>query len=233
MPLATGSSGDGYFYPVAQKPNSSFPSLDLRSLGSAPATTGLGRLYVLEGTDDLYYKDPSGNVIPVAAATGSATFDTIDALKFINGRSHLVLSSSVGSRMVVSGGLYIVDGQNANDVSITQATNGTMNLGASAGININNGAAFASSVSFANLVTFSAVNTAFHIRATAGHLILSSTIGSVIKMSGAIGAHKATTATLPAGSDVMTGTILWDDTRKTMKIYGPLGWTPILTGAAG
>ena len=72
------------------------------------------------------------------------------------------------------------------------------------------------------------------ISTTSGHLILSSTAGSMVYVSGALGPQRVTTATLPpATTDVFTGSIVWDDTRKTMKIYGPLGWTPILTGAAG
>lgn len=65
------------------------------------------------------------------------------------------------------------------------------------------------------------------------HLILSSSVGSIIRLSGALTIHQETTTNLPANSTPMTGTILWDSTRKTMKVYGPMGWTPILTGSAG
>lgn len=67
---------------------------------------------------------------------------------------------------------------------------------------------------------------------TLGHIILSSSAGSVIAMSGTTKLGQYVTADLPTG-DTMSGSVAWDTTRKTAKIYGPLGWTPILTGTAG
>lgn len=71
------------------------------------------------------------------------------------------------------------------------------------------------------------------ITAQESHLILSSSAGSVIRASGALGTIDLTTATLPANAVILTGSIVWDSTTKTLKVYGSEGWTPILTGAAG
>jgi hypothetical protein len=62
------------------------------------------------------------------------------------------------------------------------------------------------------------------------HLILSSSIGSVVRISSSLGLHKVTTSTLPAGSDNLSGSMVWVSDSKQAAIYGPLGWTRVLTG---
>ncbi len=104
MPLS-----GSYFYPGINAPNSSYPTLDLRGLDSIPPAAGLGRLFVLSSSQDLYYEDADGNVVVIAAATGSAVFDNIDATKVFNSRGPLVLSSSLGSIIAVSGALELSD----------------------------------------------------------------------------------------------------------------------------
>jgi hypothetical protein len=239
-------SSGSYFYPGVNKPNSSYPQLDVRGKGEAPPTAaGLGRIYVLSASGDLYYKDPDGNEIVIASVDGGAGANVFENIivsgtatvrgRVTNNAGHLILSSSAGSFVTVSGTLAITTSSSLA-ISVPSGARFKANLGASLGgflighQSTNGRVAVLNEAETAILYLDAATNT---IAGQTSHLILSSTVGSVIKMSGAIGAHRATTATLPAGAEIMTGTILWDDTRKTMKIYGPQGWTPILTGTAG
>lgn len=120
MPLS-----GGYYYPVTQKPNSSYPSVDMRAVASVGTVDGLGRLYVLSGTNDLYYRDPNGNEVPIAAATGSSEFDIIDVHGYIdNTQSHLILSSSAGSIIHISGSLEI-EGQTWSSLPSIHTPTGT------------------------------------------------------------------------------------------------------------
>lgn len=334
MPLITGSSGEGYYYPVAQKPNSSFPSVDLRGVGTAPPAAGLGRIYVMSASGDLFYKDPSGNEIFLGSelsssagyVTGSTNFFVTDLLK-VSGtltnpvghlilsstvgsvvsfsassdfsqvnrnyhirsvNSHLILSSSIGSTVAFSGNISVMSGvllgagaaadrvklaSNSTILIVTSDTSSNATILASsyrdAGPTFvltgdsfdlrqvgkihwgqdGNGAAGnsrefqlisartvlghgAQSGTLALSSSTTGVN-GMTLASLRGHLILSSSEGSTIKLSGALTYQRLTTATLPAAADILTGSIVWDDTRKTMKIYGPLGWTPILTGTAG
>ncbi len=100
-----------YYYPVAQKPNSSYPAIDVRGLGDHPSTaSGLGRLYMLSSSNDLYFKDPDGNEIVVASAgagVGSNVFDNVIVSgtatvrgSVVNNAGHLILSSSTGLIML-------------------------------------------------------------------------------------------------------------------------------------
>lgn len=73
----------------------------------------------------------------------------------------------------------------------------------------------------------------YHIRSVNDHLVLSSSAGSVVRISGALGALDLTTATLPANNVILSGSIVWDSTRKALKIYGPEGWSVIATGTTG
>jgi hypothetical protein len=54
--------------------------------------------------------------------------------------------------------------------------------------------------------------------------------GSHVRMSASLGLDKRVSTSLPAGSVELSGTILWVDNLKQFAIYGPLGWTRILTG---
>ena len=259
-----------YYYPQVQVPNSSYPSVDLRGLASSPTTAaGIGRLYVLSGTNDLYYKDADGNVIAIAAATGSAVFDTIDANLVYNSRAHLILSSSVGSRVTISGNLTI-----AAKGAIT-ATAGHLVLSSSAGSivsvsgglnvvggNLNSPLGTSVITNFAQwtangtqIMTLASANGSVGINpgtgylgfsstagqgvkhyASTGHLVLSSSTGtgnSIVAISGGLKIGRESTATLPTGADTLTGSIIWDETRKALKVYGPLGWTVVATGTVG
>ncbi|MDP3763662.1 MAG: hypothetical protein Q8Q92_03375 [bacterium] len=64
-----------------------------------------------------------------------------------------------------------------------------------------------------------------------GFLILSSTIGSSVRMSASLGLDKPTSTTMPAGTDNLSGSIVWVDDVKQFAIYGPLGWTRVTTGS--
>lgn len=125
-----------YFYPGLSAPNSSYPSVDLRGLDSIPpAAVGVGRIFVLSSSKDLYYEDSDGNVVAIAAATGSAVYDEIDANRVINSRGSLTISSSNGVT-AVSAAIEFPDSRQ------------------------------------------------YHIRASNSYLILSSSAGSVIGVSG-------------------------------------------------
>lgn len=63
-----------------------------------------------------------------------------------------------------------------------------------------------------------------------GHLIFSSSVGSVVAISGSTKLGQVTQANLPAGSDTLSGSLLWVSDLKCAAIYGPEGWTRILTG---
>lgn len=111
MPLS-----GGYYYPSVsvQSPRD---SLDMRPRATAAVIgNNTGKLYVLSGTDDLYYLDPSGNSMLVASdfsssadVTGSTNFFVLNTLSVSgsikNGVGPLILSSSAGSTIAVSSSL--------------------------------------------------------------------------------------------------------------------------------
>ena len=263
MPLS-----GGYYFPVMQSPASSYPSLDLRGLGAAPDTAaGLGRIYVMSGSGDLFYKDPSGNEIFLGSevsssagyVTGSTNFFVTNTLQVSgvinNSVGHLVLSSSAGSRVTVSGSSLMLSmagtiGTAAGALTVQGAAGMILNssivtLGAASAngvvLTTNGGHLIMSAssatggtiVAFSSSANFVNKDKPWHINAVNSHLILSSSTGSVIKISGALCPNTVATANLLAGTDSITGSILWDTTTKTLKIYGAEGWCPVLTGAAG
>jgi hypothetical protein len=161
MPIATGSSGGSYFYPVAQKPNSSYPTTDLRGLGSHPATaTGIGRLYVLSSSNDLYYKDADGNEVILGSAGGSGenVFDNVYVSSSLLVKGDTVLSGNV----VVGGQIYDL--------------NSNLILSSAVG----------SVIAASGSIDFTNTDKAYHLRAVNSNLILSSSAGSVIALSGVL-----------------------------------------------
>ena len=196
----------------------------------------------------------SSNAIHISS---SLTFGVVPELAYhvraVN--SHLILSSSAGSVISLSGSLFAsgsanaitgtlridpnLDLSNANSIYHLRAVNSHLILSSSAGSIISlSGSLFASGS--ANAVTgtlrvdpnldLSNANAVYHVRAVNSHLILSSSAGSVVKMSAALAPLRLTTATLIAGSDVLTGAIVWDNTTKTLRTYSAEGWVRILTG---
>lgn len=67
---------------------------------------------------------------------------------------------------------------------------------------------------------------------SAATLLLSSSVGSIVRISSSLGLHSRTTATLPAGTDELSGSILWMSDTKRAVIYGANGWRFIATGSA-
>jgi len=63
------------------------------------------------------------------------------------------------------------------------------------------------------------------------HMTLSSSVGSVVRVSASLGLHKATSTALPSGDVTLSGTILWVDDLRQFAIYGPLGWVRVTTGS--
>jgi autotransporter translocation and assembly factor TamB len=145
--------------------------------------------------------------------------------------SHLILSSSGGSKVTVSGGLNVTD----TSPAIQLAAAGRIKAGTLGGFLVGHQSTDGRTAILNNadtaIVYFDAATNA--VVGQTAHLILSSSAGSQVKVSGALTPLRLTTATLLAGTDPLTGSLVWDDTRKTLKIYGPLGWCPILTGTAG
>lgn len=106
MPLS-----GSYFYPTVNAPNSSYPSVDLRPSPSPGADSGLGKIYV-NNSEELIYLDPSGGSTNLSSGGGggsgsSNVFDDIYVSGSIIGPGHLVLSSSVGSVVYVSGSIQL------------------------------------------------------------------------------------------------------------------------------
>lgn len=249
--MPVGPSGS-YYYPVAQSPNSSYPTVDMRGLPTAPpAAAGLGRLFVLSGTDDLYYKDPSGNVVAVAAATGSAVYDTIDANLVYNSRGNLILSSAIGSTIWVSGGLGVAGGATffgganfPNSITLTAGgsiiynTNGHLILSSTQGTvyisgTLSNGSQGVTTAG--NILCGAAVNLNNSItpmvNGSATNLILTSSNSSRIVVSGSLKLGAVfTAATLPTGLDVVSGSIAYISDKKCFAMYTPEGWMRVLTG---
>src|SRR3990167_5705040 len=158
MPIATGSAGSSYFYPVAQVPVSSYKTVVIRGIGSPPSTAaGAGHLYILSSSNDLYYKDADGNEVVVASAGGSGenVFDNVYVSSSLLVKGDTVLSGNV----VVGGQIYDL--------------NSNLILSSAVGSFI----ASSSSLDFTN------TDKAYHIRAVNSHLVLSSSAGSVVAMS--------------------------------------------------
>ena len=364
MPIS--GSANAYFYPVAQKTNSSFPSTDLRGVNPVPSVAGLGRLYVLSSSGDLRYVDPNGNDILVSsqtseevfnslyvsssllvkgdtvlsgnvvvggqlydlnsnlilsssvgsiiAASGSLDFPNTDKNYHIRAvNSHLILSSSVGSKIFVSGALTASDGirsfgnitttstifaattnggsvfarttENANPyLAVGDGTNnfalgwnqrqvgllsnveiqwkstttgdgtGRANndtglyrfgggmlaisgvVGGSSGItsakaHLILSSSIGSVVALSSSQDFTEADKNYHATAVNSHLILSSSAGSIVKISGAFVPNQQAFATFPAGSDALSGGIVWDTTSKQLFRYGPNGWMALASGS--
>ena len=106
-----------YHYFGLNVANSSYKTVDIRENGHPPTADGVGRLYVHSASADLYFKDSAGNEIIVASAgsgVGENVFDnlivsgTADVRGVVvNETGHLILSSSVGSMVVVSGSFSV------------------------------------------------------------------------------------------------------------------------------
>lgn len=82
-------------------------------------------------------------------------------------------------------------------------------------------------------MNFSEIDKTYNIQAVNSHLILSSAVGSIVRISASLGCLDTTTAALPAAADILSGSIVWDSTRKALKVYGPEGWSVIATGTTG
>lgn len=138
--------------------------------------------------------------------------DAVSKLSHIRANnSHLIFSSSVGSVIYISGSL-----RSSGSVTITGS------------VSVNDGLS-GSTFSF----PVDAVSTFSHVRANSSHLVLSSSVGSLVRISSALGALNTTTADLPGGDiPVFSGAIMWDTTRKCLRVYSAEGWVAIATGSA-
>ena len=221
-----------YHYPGVQTPNSSYPSVDIRELTSAPSTgDGVGKLYTLSVDKDLYFKDSAGNEIAVASAgPGSSNVfgdvyvsGTLYASgSIINPEGDLILSSS-SNTILASGSLVVVPSSGISRVlAPTPATE--------FGFYIQGQSRFIIRLATIDLGLDARILSNRRLLAS-DNLILSSSGGSIIAMSGALKHEKRTAATMPVGSVSMSGAVVWVDDTKTLAVYGPLGWTRILTGS--
>lgn len=118
-----------YYYPSVSKANSSYPSVDMREVSLPEGSTGLGKLAV-DASGNLYYIDGDGDQILVAttaslqqvftgdvAITGALEFPVdapADSAHIIAESSDLILSSSGGSQVAVSGGLKVQEDVNVD-----------------------------------------------------------------------------------------------------------------------
>ena len=78
---------------------------------------------------------------------------------------------------------------------------------------------------------FTNTDKAYHVRSVNNHLVLSSSVGSIITMSGALKVHRQTLASFPTGDDNLSGSLLWDTTSKQLYLYGPAGWQSFASGS--
>ena len=145
-----------------------------------------------------------------------------NAANLIARNSHLILSSTVGSVVALSASQ---DFPTSDKPWHVRAVNSHLILSSTVGSVV----ALSSNLYF----PVDAPDQLAHITAVNSHLILSSTLGSVIRASGALGAQDLTTATLPTADVTLSGSIVWDSTRKALKVYGPEGWTVLATGTVG
>ena len=130
-----------YYYPGVHKPNSSYPTVDMRGQGTpVDSAAGTGRIYMLSSSNDLYFKDPDGNEILVAAAGLGAPSNIFESVvvsgssdlrgDITNTTGYLILSSSAGSQVYVSGNL-VVTGSGNGDVFTAGSGIQSFSVGAS------------------------------------------------------------------------------------------------------
>lgn len=270
MPSVTGSSGSPYYYPVAQVTNSSYKSLDLRGLGAAPDTAGgIGRIYVMSGSGDLFYKDPDGNEIFLGSeisssagyVTGSTNFFVTNALQVSgtinNSVGHLILSSSAGSYVRISGALRLGGGNEGVVLTSDDGAGTTLSVFRKDATNraslwvgnitsdggstvtctkVNSGAgtrlilsSSLSVIAFSSSQEFPNSDRNYHIRAVNSNLILSSSVGSVVAISGALRVFNDTTG---SQANPPIGSIMFHTTTNQLAVYNGIKWYPLASGTA-
>ena len=174
-------------------------------LGSANMLQGLraSEKYVMAGNNS--NADSSVFAERYGFSVGTTTIDC--AIEQYNTGS-LYFSSSIGQcKIDVPGGVF--------------TSTGSLILSSSGGSIV----ALSASQDFTN------TDKTYHIRSVNNHLILSSTIGSVVKVSGALSVDTVATANLLVGADTLSGAIMWDTTRKCLRVYSAEGWVAIATGS--
>lgn len=189
-----------------------------------------------------------GNATVINISSSVGTINVSSSLDFPNTdktyhiratRSHLILSSSVGSVIQVSGALKIIGGKtivqglgvngspdlysSADATSGLMFSNGTVTLVAG-GANILQAAA--AGVTQVNGTSF---NITSNLIASNACMILSSSTGSAIAISGALRVFNNTTGSLAAPP---IGSVIWNTTTNQLAVYNGAKWFPLASGAA-
>ena len=144
----------------------------------------------------------------------------------------LVLSSSMGSQVVVSGNLklgntnrLILDDD--EDSYLFAQSDDQIQLFVQGGSKVTWGPGQMTTNNYPIVVN----GQSGQVTSATAHLVLSSSAGSVIAMSGTLKHDKVDEAALPAGTDSLSGSVLWVDDSKFLVVYGSEGWSRILTGS--
>jgi hypothetical protein len=166
------------------------------------------------------------------------------------GNTHLILSSSVGSNVHVSGNLSVLGTISSTSTilgsifvdSAAQVALGNdgLRIGTADGVLFKNNTTHTATTEVAisrllgptSTLQFSGSSGSVCLTTATGHLIMSSSAGSLVRVSSSLGLNKVASSGLPAGNDNLSGSIIWVDDLKTFAIYGPEGWTRITTGSA-
>ena len=145
--------------------------------------------------------------------------------------SHLILSSTVGSTIVLSASTFAMKvSGNGNAGSITWNDSAQMGFNAAGGFTFNNaGTLGGSSWACTNNVTFTLAGQGAYLRNSSAHLILSSSAGSTTAISGGLRLGNDATGSLVAPA---VGTMLWHTTTNQMAVWNGVNWYPIASGAA-
>jgi hypothetical protein len=165
------------------------------------------------------------STVAMSGASGSVCFASENG--------HLILSSSAGSTVHISGTMFSVGDSRFNlqpDTStplIQFDTSDIVFYSRSADELIYS---FGGSHRLGLDLTALRLKSGVRLLGENQHVVLSSSNGR-IRVSGTLGLEKASSTALPAGDENLSGSIIWVNDLKQFAIYGPAGWVRITTGS--
>ncbi len=200
------------------------------------------------------------NSFDIGSGSANRPRDIFVAGRYVNTNQHLILSSSAGSITYVSGTLRVQQTLSASNgiplvldnagsmVKLSPSSNGRLLVTNAAGNDFGWIQFGGTSDSFPGLQRDSAglaiitaglggystlrasTLTANQLRSVEQHLILSSALGGIVAISGTAKFGQYAQASLPAGSDTLSGSMVWVSDKKCFAIYGPEGWQRLSSG---
>jgi hypothetical protein len=213
---------------------------------------GEGRLSVSELTSmsgNLILSSSVGSVVTVSS---SLEFPNVHQASHITARNgHLILSSSNGSRVFVSGSLSVgtnntmfagfFDSSLVAGTGQVRANNYLVGSPNNLAMTVNNDGQlriqrFNAQANYGFIFDINVSGTLkLRNREDTTDLVIGvgalSSSTSIVTMSGAFKLGEFAQSALPAGTDKLSGSIVWVSDLKTPAIYGHQGWSRILTGS--